>query len=233
VKKLGIGLIVVIGLIALGFYWVTSNLDGIVKQMVETYGSEATGTKVTLEGVEIDLVGGTVALTGLTVANPEGYAAEHAFSLATISVSVDPQTLAEDVIVVKEVIIDKPEVTYELKGTKSNLDEIKDNVSGGGSSGDGEAEEYSGPKFIIDKVQFTGGTVNVSTDGIVQEDMSTELEAFTLRDIGKSKGGVTPQEIATEMTAALTGSALKAVTKEGVKGVLDKAGDKIKGLFGK
>ena len=231
-KKFAIGLGIVLVIIVAGLFYVSSNLDSVVKRVVESEGSEATGTKVSLGGVELDLVGGKVAFTDITVANPEGFKSDYAFSLASVSVRVDTDTLTKDVIVIKEIVIDKPVVSYELVDGSSNLDQIKKNV-GGGAASDEEEADYSGPKFIIEKVRFTGGTVNVSSEGVVEKDMSTELSAFTLRDIGKAKGGATPTEVATELTKALTGSALDAVAKEGVKGLLDKAGDKLKGLFGK
>ncbi len=232
-KKFAIGLGIVLVIIVAGLFYVSSNLDSIVKRVVESEGSDATGTNVSLGGVELDLVGGKVVFSDLTVANPEGFKSDFAFSLASVSITVDTETLAKDVIVIKEIVIDKPVVSYELVDGSSNLDQIKKNVGGGAPASDEEAADYSGPKFIIEKVRFTGGTVNVSSEGVVEKDMSTELAAFTLSDIGKAKGGATPGEIATELTKALTGSALDAVAKEGVKGLLDKAGDKLKGLFGK
>jgi uncharacterized protein involved in outer membrane biogenesis len=236
-KKFGIGLVIILAVIIAGIFYVTSNLDSIVKGMVETYGSQATGTEVALGGVDLDLAAGTVAFSDLTVANPEGFKSEHAFKLAAVSVTVDIETLTKDVIVIKEVIIDKPEVIYELSGTSSNLDQIKENAASGSSSSDEEAGAYTGPKLIIEKIQFTGGTIQVSSDGLIKEDMSTELDAFTLKNIGKAKGGATPQEVATEVTGALTASALKAVATKGIKGkfeeFLEAPGEKIKGLFGK
>jgi uncharacterized protein involved in outer membrane biogenesis len=239
-KKIGIVVGVLVILVAAGIYFVSSNLDRIVKQVIETQGSEATGTRVALGGVDLDLLAGEAALANLSVANPKGFKSDTAFSLAKITVALDTQSISKDVIVIKEIVIDQPVVTYELGEGGSNLDQIKANVSKGGSASSEEAGEYSGPKFIIETLRFTGGTVNVSADGVLNEDMASDLAGFTLRDIGKAAGGATPDEIAMEVTKALTQASLKAVTDKGVKNLLDKAldgagdvGSKIKGLFDK
>lgn len=233
-KKIAIGISTIVGLLLVlvvgSFIYFASNLDGIVKTMVETYGSEATGTKVSLGSVELDLSGGMVSFAELSVANPDGFKTQHAIRLAGVRLAVDPATLNKDLIVIKEIVIDEPVVTYEQAGAGSNLDQIKENVG----RGDTESSEYTGPKIIIEKLTFTGGKVHVSADGVLNEDLSTELPAFTLYDIGKAQGGATPDEIAAEVTKGLTSEALGAVTDKGVETVLEKvldgAGETVKDL---
>ncbi|TNE36601.1 MAG: hypothetical protein EP347_10695, partial [Alphaproteobacteria bacterium] len=84
-KKIAIGVGVFVVLIAAGVFFLTSNLDGLVKNLVEKYGSEATGTKVALGSVAIDLTGGAVTLGELSVANPAGFESSHAFKMKNIS----------------------------------------------------------------------------------------------------------------------------------------------------
>ena len=49
------------------FMYVLSSLDDFIQEAVQTYGSEITKTKVTLDQVEIDLTSGRGALRGLTI----------------------------------------------------------------------------------------------------------------------------------------------------------------------
>ena len=58
-KKILIGVLVIVILIAGGIFYVASNLDGIVKDVVEEQGSKATGTQVTLGNVNVKLSAGS------------------------------------------------------------------------------------------------------------------------------------------------------------------------------
>ncbi|TNE59690.1 MAG: hypothetical protein EP340_01660 [Alphaproteobacteria bacterium] len=242
-KKIAIGVGAVVVLIAAGLFFLTSNLDGIVKNLVEKYGSEATGTEVALGSVDLDLTGGSVTIGELSVGNPAGFKTTHAFKMKNISVTLDAEKSTRDLIVIKEILIDNPQVIYEQVGKSSNIDKIKKNASGDGQASDEAEGAYSGPKIIIETLTFTGGTVEVSAEGVLKEDLATDLPAFTLRDLGKAQGGATPNEIAVEITKKLSSVAMDAAAKKGVQGVLDKvmdgAGDTFKdvkegigGLFG-
>ena len=64
--------------------FLASNLDGLVKQIIERTGSELTGTAVRLGAVEIDLTSGRGTLRNLRVANPDGFSGADVFSLGAI-----------------------------------------------------------------------------------------------------------------------------------------------------
>jgi hypothetical protein len=64
----------------------------------------------------------------LFVGNPEGFDTEQAFSLGEIHFTVDQDSLATDIIVVKTLRIIAPEVTIEPARGGSNLDRIQENV---------------------------------------------------------------------------------------------------------
>ena len=52
-------------------FFLFSSLDGLVADGIETYGSEATKTKVVVDETEISPISGKVALRGLKIGNPE------------------------------------------------------------------------------------------------------------------------------------------------------------------
>ena len=51
-------------------FFVFSSLDSLIKEAVETYGSEIIQAEVKLDGVELDPGSGRGALKGLMVGNP-------------------------------------------------------------------------------------------------------------------------------------------------------------------
>ena len=73
-KKVLIGLVVVIVIAVAAVFFIWSNLGSIIKTAVEEAGSQATQVKVTLDEVDVDnLTDGQAAMRGLmAIAHPSG-----------------------------------------------------------------------------------------------------------------------------------------------------------------
>ena len=85
------------------------------------------GVPVTLEDVDIALLSGKnmrAGLTQLVINNPEGYETASAVSLPDIRVHVDWNSLLTDTVIVEEVLIVAPAITFEwsLRGSKPRYD---------------------------------------------------------------------------------------------------------------
>lgn len=213
-----------------------SSIDSIIKAAVEKFGPEITQAKVTLDEVSLSTTSGEGRLAGLFVGNPKGFKTESAFKLGEIGIKVDVGTVTEDVIVIKDILIRGPEITYELGSSGSNLDALQRNVeqytgggkaaggSGGGkpASGSGAAKE-EGPKLVIENLRVQGGKINVSATFLGGKSMTAALPDLHLKDIGKEKKGATPGEVAQTLLAAIKDGVAKAVSPLG----LDKMGGKI------
>ena len=114
--KIGLGVTAtLIVVIAGASIFLLSNLDGLIKEAVERVGSEATQAKVSLNEVSISIKSGSGSLRGLKVANPKGFKTPSAFELGGISITLDIASIGQDPIVIKEITITKPQVTYELE----------------------------------------------------------------------------------------------------------------------
>ena len=249
-KKVVLGAILVL-LITIGFgvYYLLSNLDGLVKSAIETYGSEATQTSVRVDNVKIVLQDGSGTIRGLTIGNPKGFATPNAFSLGEIATQIDLKSLSEDVPVIEHITIRAPEVFYELneKG-QNNLDKLKSNLQSGASTSSTSSSAKSGgsePKLIIRKLIFSSGNIHAR---VVPLDKNYELKLpnIQMNDLG-GKTGATPSQIASQALKVLTDRALAEIKKKGIdqyKAQLegevnkrldtekDKVGDKLKGVLG-
>ncbi len=218
-KKIIIGAILILFVtIGFGVYYVLSNLDDIVKAAIETYGSEATQTAVRVESVKLGLQDGSGAIYGLTVGNPKGYAAPQVFSLGEISTQIDLTSLTEEVIVIEHITVKAPEVFYELNSAgKSNLDELKQNISSGASgSSTSAANQSSGsePKLIIRKFLFAEGNIHARVVPL-NKDYELKLPKIELRNLG-GENGATPTQIADQVLKVLTNRALAEIQKQGI-----------------
>lgn len=230
-KKVLIGLVILIVIVGAGLFYVWQNRDTFIKTAVEEAGSRATQVGVTLNEVDTqDVLGGTVALRGLVVGNPSGFKTESAFKLGEVSVKVDPASVTSDTIVVKEVVIAAPQVTYEFAADGSNIGTIQKNVekmAGGGSSGGtSSGDSGDGKKVTIENLYVRDGRVNVSADFLQGKQTGTNLPTIHLKDIGKG-GGATPTQVAEQVIDAIAKAATSAVGKLDIAGIKDALGKEL------
>ena len=229
-KILIIGAILVVAVVGVGAYVLQTSLDSVVKAAVEQIGSDSTGTDVSLKEVEISPTSGYGALRGFRMSNPKGFGDGDAVRFDEVSVTLDVATVLADTVVIKEVVIDKPEVTYAIANNTSNVEEIQKNVNnfaggGGGSSSGSSGGASDGPKFVIENIYLRNGTVAVSAPAMTDESLSAPLPEIHLTDIGKDEGGATSAQVTSEVIAAVVASAKQAVQTVDVDALLKGAGD--------
>jgi uncharacterized protein involved in outer membrane biogenesis len=226
-KILIIGAILIVAVVGVGAYVFMSSLDSVVKAAVEQIGSDATGTKVTLNEVEISPTSGHGALRGFRMTNPQGFAEGDAFKFDEVSVTIDVSTILSDPVVIKEIVIAKPEITYAIGPSSTNVDEIQKNVddyAGAEESGSGGGSS-EGPKIIIENLYMRGGTVAVSAPAMTDETLTAPLPEIHLIDIGKDGNGATPGEVASQVMAAIVASAKQAAQSVDVDALMEGAGE--------
>lgn len=240
----GVVLAVVVGAAVFLF----SSLDGIVKKVIEDVGTQVAGTKVSVGGVKIALSEGTASISGLSVANPPGFSAEPAFRLGEISVALDTGSLGKNPIVVKQVQVGAPAVSYEIASSGSNLDILQRNVNAfaarhGGGKGADKPAEGENKKVVIDRLAITGGQVRLAAGGIPGANTTAKLGDIVLTGIGKDSGGASAAQVAQKVLDSLVNGAIKSsadfgnvlgtVAEKARTAIPADAGNAIKGLLGK
>ncbi|MDJ0945462.1 MAG: hypothetical protein QNJ30_18495 [Kiloniellales bacterium] len=249
---IGGGIVVVLILVVgIGGYYLLSNLGSLVVAAVERYGSEVTQTPVSLADAKVDITSGEGALSGLKVGNPSGFKSDSAISLGEIAVKLDTGSVTEKTIVVKEIAVSQPEVTYEISEAGSNIDAIRRNVeafaaaqggSGGAPGGSDQPAAEGGDgerKLVIDDLYIRGGTVKVSATFMEGETLSAVLPDIHLTGIGKGTGGATPQQVVEQIVAALgdeTGKVISGMNldalRQGATGLLKEGAGAAAGAAG-
>ncbi|MBL4614873.1 MAG: hypothetical protein JKY27_08375, partial [Magnetovibrio sp.] len=167
-SKIAIGFGLIIMVVAGGIYYLSQNAGKIVESMIEEQGSHVMKVDVQLDAVELNFPDLKASIRGLTVANPEGFQTERAISLGEISVKM-AKDWPSDLIVIEEVMINAPEITYEIGSGGSNIATIQKNVedfmkaisSQKKKSGIGlpsnEKDQSKGPKIIINDFYLKNG----------------------------------------------------------------------------
>lgn len=259
-KKLSVGFIALVVLIGVGGYFLTANLDSLIRTAVEKYGSAATQTAVGLDNVTLALSSGEGALSGLSVGTPEGFAADKSLYLGNISIKVNTSSLTgSGPIVIHDITIDKPQITYEINQSgQSNLQVLARNAQSYAASLGGEPKKDSpktaspdtekpGRKIIIEKLTIRNGQIAINQPLLQGKQLSASLPLITLSNIGKNSDGAAPAEVIEKIMGAVTSSAAQVArsslakelgpafekAKETVpSGMIEGLGSEIKGLFG-
>lgn len=203
-------------------------LNGLVRDLIVRYGSQAVGTAVTLRSVSLSPFTGSGRLRGLAVANPPGYSKGNALSVEDVRVSLDPRSLLSGPVVVREIYVDSPAVLWELRLGETNLGRLRRNLEGDAATAPKKAEG-PGRKVIIKDFVVKGGRIDVAS--AVSGKTGADLPSVHLKDIGAKNGGATVQEAISRTLDAI----FKAAIEGG--GGLQSAGktliDSLGGLFKK
>ena len=113
--------------------------------------------------------------------------------------NADIESVVSDTIMIEEIIVEAPEITFEGTLSGSNITKIQENVEkfsasvGGKDGGDGEESmeehESAEKKVQIDHFILKNAQVNISTPILQGQDVAIPLPEIHLRDIGKQSGG--------------------------------------------
>jgi uncharacterized protein involved in outer membrane biogenesis len=186
-------------------------------------------------GVSISPRDGRGSLKDVEIGNPAGFSAPRAARLGEIAVALDPATVRAPIVIVHQITIESPVITYERGKGGTNLDAIQKNIAAyvarsqptsGGEGGTPGADTRH--KFVIEKLAIRGAKVTMTTAGLKGQGVSFDLPDIELTDVGKSRGGLTASEVANLVANTLISRiAQKVLTnidllrKGGVEGALD------------
>ena len=232
-KKVLIGIgVTLLVIVIVVFVAVTFFAGKIVKAGVEKVAPSILGVPVTVENVNIGIFRGKVSIKGLVVGNPEKFNSDYLFSLGKLSIKLDMSSLSTDTIIVNEVIITAPKVSYEVALGSSNIGTLLKNLEKEEEE-EKEAEKEEKPldpnappakKVIIEKILLTDGKVSINVAALGGKGMPIPLPKIELTDVGKEKeGGASLLDVITEIISAVSKSVVQVATGS-VKLVGDAAG---------
>ena len=207
-----------------GAWWLYASRDALIKRAIEHFGPDLTGVSVKVKAVKFEPVEGSGAISGLEVGNPPCFSTPRALTLGEIRLAFDPGTLRSDVVRIRELTIDSPNITYERGSKGDNLTTIQKHIesrlpkSKGGEGG--KSSDAPQRKFIVDRVVVKNGKVNYG--GAV----SVGMPDIQLRDLGKKTNGATAAELVDEVWTQMMRSAMSRAPA-----AVDSLREKLKGLI--
>jgi hypothetical protein len=204
-----IAILIAVGLaVAFGLRYGAGRLDAVVASTVERYGGELTGTEVDVDGVELALAAGRASFAGLTVGNPRGYETDYAVRIGSATVELDVGSLAGDVPVIEELVLDGALINAEQRAAASNLTDIQKHATA--SSGEPAAGEPK--RIVVERFRVRDARVLVSSEYLDAPE-ELPLRDIVVDGIGTQTGGVTYSEAAEAMLMPVLTAARSAATE--------------------
>jgi len=193
----------------------------IIKAAVNRAGPRLLGVPVQVQSVKLSLLRGHMTLRGLHVGNPAGYKTASLFDLRTLEVDLDVLSLLKKTVIIREIRIEAPEITYERGLKNSNIGALQAQLNPPGATATPAAQDKTGgKKVIIKKLTITGAKVKASITMLGGQTLSLPLPPITLHDIGggdKDKQGVTFATAINDVLNAILAGVSQVIT--GVGGV--------------
>ncbi len=225
-------LLVLAAIIGAAMFWLSDNIDVLVKYAVAEYGSAMTQAKVSVDTVKIAPADGKGTISNLLIGNPAGFKTAHAIKVGRIDVDIDIASVTRNVIIIRRIAINAPDVNYEKGDSTTNFDAIQKNIANYLGPTDSKQE---GKKLIVEELTIRDARAQASAAFMNGKTVTVPLPDITLKNLGKAKGGISPGELGQEIAGALKAKLSAAVSfdrlMKSTGEALEKAGAAVKGLF--
>lgn len=213
--------VLLVGALVVSFFWI----DWIAKRAIEAGGTYALGVPTTVQSASVGIVGGTFSMSGLKVANPEGYGPSPFLALGDAGVAVTLSSLREPVVTLPKLTLDDLTVSLARKGGKANYAVILDNLSKL-SSGKASSPPVGGEKrFIVRELQLRNiriGVDLVGGPGAIGEltKVNIPIQEIKLENVGQTGTGVGGSGVTMAQLSAIIVQAVLAAAAEKGNGIL-------------
>jgi hypothetical protein len=196
------------------------NLGTLIKTATEEFGPRLTGTEVKLGSADISVMSGSGELNDFYLGNPAGFTAPSAFEVGTIKIRVNKESLTSDRIIIEDVVVLSPHITYEKKGQTDNFQTIINNVKKAVASEEKPSEQTDEPgkedssKAIqINHLLIKNASVTVAggmAKAFGDKGMNIAIPDIEMRNIGADQN-TTPAEAMEQILRKLTNNITSSV----------------------
>jgi hypothetical protein len=171
-------------LAAMATLLVPPRLETLVESTIETYSKAVTGTTADIDGVDLSLSTASGRIVGFTIGNPSSYQSEYALKIDAIELTIRPESLNADTLVVERAQVSGARLNAEQHSNSSNLSEILEHMQTGGEASSDEG------RIIIDRFRLDGAQLILTSESLSKPE-TLELRPVTLTGLGRETGGLT------------------------------------------
>jgi len=212
VLRITLGVVVLL-IIAAVVVWLM--IDSIAKTAIEEGGTYALGVETTVADVDVSILGGSVALDGLRIANPEGFQSEHLMKSGKFALEARTGSLFSDTIEVSKFELDGLDVNLEQKLDGSNITKVMENLKKlAGKSEETKQEEGPGKKIRVEVLTIRNVVAHVhvpALTGGTQKLLTINVPPIELKDVtDENAEGLLLSEFSGRLVAAVLAAVVEA-----------------------
>lgn len=241
-------LLLLLAIVVIGGGYLYFNFNSIVLRTTEKVATNALGVKVTIDDFNLALTDKRVTVSGIRIANPEGYKGPYIMEIGSVDVGLN--TANKSLIDFKNIDVNDSVVNVEINQKGMNVLDLKKKLASGSSEKAVEPSEATAKeaiKVIVERAAINATTINTNVTFLERDIASITMPSVTFRDIGKnddtSAGDAMKQIFSKYMAAVqnqvsknggLSGVDIPGLTSslgESIKDTTEDVKNKIKGLF--
>jgi len=194
-------------------YWFFDNLDDFIKNYMVENGSKMTKTEVEVDSVKTDFQKGEISINRLGIENPNGFSNSEAFEVEKVMISINKESLTQDIIEIPLVLINNPEIIYEYNGKKTNFNVLKENIQSYQNNGGNLSQEKKSTKttenkevkdtndkktpktFFIKELKIVDLQIKARVSSLKKDFLNKKIPLIVIKDIGSKSQGASPEFI--------------------------------------
>ncbi len=215
VRKIVIGVVLLLVVVVLGS-WVM--IDSLAKKAVQQGGEYALGVPTTVDTLTLSLLGGSLRMDKLNVANPTGYNSAHLMRTGRFDLAVRPASVFSDTVEVSTFELKGLDLNIEAKGLKNNIEAVLDHIKKlGGESTPAQPSQQQGgggKKIRVNRIVIRDVVAHVLLPIPGSTPLMVKVPTIELNNVGSDK----PLDVA-ELIGRLMPAILAAVLEQG-KGII-------------
>ena len=215
----------------------------VVKTVINHHSERLTGLDISVAGAEVNFLSGQFSLSNLAIANPEGFESPNAALIKNVQITLQPETLTKDVVVVDLFAVDGLRVQFEGDMGSNNVQEIQkilaqkveknDHDDHGHEEHEHADEELKEQKKVaIRQLSITDTSVAFNLGGM-KEGVNVPVSDIQMTNIGTADKGATAQEVLDKILLPLFENLHRAVIESlsNPQNLIDKMKGKVGGVL--
>jgi len=189
--------------------------NAAIKGAVEKVATSTLGVEVTIDDLDLSILGGSVSFDDLIIDNPEGYEHDSFLELGKAHIDVAIGSLLSDKVSINTLQLDGITLVLEQKGLSSNLQTIMKNLP---KSEEEAAAKEGGKDLEIKTLEITNLTVKTNLPIPGKSDtIVLKLSDIKMQDLGTDS----KMDVAV-LTSKILGAIATGIAQEGT-GLLPKS----------